>query len=161
MLSIKLSNIVIIICVLLLVGIHIYNKIEYQEHLKKINNIAYDDFSTKYIGYIEIERLGVKRGIVDGINDTILNANDVGFGKIDNKIILAGHSIENVFGKLHQIKVDDIINIYLYRKKTTYKVVSVKVVNKKDIQALDNALNLVTCMYNPNERLIIGAQKNT
>lgn len=161
MFFIKLSNILIIICSLFLLGLKIYNSVEYKEHLKKIDNLVYDDVSTKYIGYIEVERLGVKRGIVKGINDDILNANDVGFEIKNNNIILAGHSIENVFGKLHNIRLDDTIYLYLNKKKETYKVTSIKVVNKANVEVLNNPLNLVTCMYNPNERLVIGAKKNT
>ena len=148
-------------CLILLIGLRVYHELEYSENLKKIDNIVYDDINTKYIGYVEIKRLGIKRGIVMGIDNDILNANDVGLKKIDGKIILAGHSIENVFGKLHHIKLNDIIDVYLNKKKYTYKVTSVEVVNKENVKALNSSLNLITCMYNPNERLIIGAQKNT
>lgn len=161
MFFIKLSSLLIIICSLSLIGLKIYNHIEYKEHLKKINNLVYDNVSTKYIGYVEVERLGVKRGIVNGINDDILNANDVGLEIRDKKIVLAGHSIENVFGKLHKIKMNDIVYLYLNNKKESYTVTSIKVVNKTSVESLNNQLNLITCMYNPNERLVIGAKKNT
>lgn len=157
----KLGKILIIISIFLLLGFRIYHKLEYKEHLKKINNAIYNDYTSPYIGYISIKRLGVKRGIVKGINDQVLDANDIGLQIIDSKIVLAGHSVENVFGKLHKIKINDTIELYLDKQKYTYKVTSIKVVDKTDISSLKYELNLVTCMYNPNKRLVIGAQKNT
>lgn len=161
MVYIKLINIIIASCVFILLGIRIYNKIEYSSHQESIKNIIYDDYNTEYIGYIEIKRLGIKRGIVEGINSYVLNNNDVGYDIYNGNIVLAGHSIENIFGKLHKIKSGDIINLYINHKMTTYIVTSIKVVNKKDVDSLDQPLNLVTCMYNEDERLIIGAKKNT
>lgn len=161
MVYIKLVNIIIITCLFVILGIHVYNKIEYNNHQKLIKNIVYDDYNTGYIGYIEIKRLGIKRGIIKGINNYILNNNDIGYDLYNGNIVLAGHSIENIFGKLHKIKAGDIINLYLNHKMTKYNVVSIKIVNKKDVGSLNHPLNLVTCMYNDEERLVIGAKKNT
>lgn len=157
----KLSKTLFICAFLLIIGNNIYHKIEQKNHLKEVDSSVYDAYSTKYIGYIEIERLKLKRGIVQGISDLILNVNDVGMEKKNNKIILAGHSIENVFGKLHRIKKDDLITLYLNNKKEEYIVYDIKIVDKYDVNSLNSELNLITCMYNPNKRLIIGAKKNT
>lgn len=162
MLCIKYINIVLIILILFLIGYKTYNIIEEKNHLNKIENIIYNGETneTNYIGYIEIKRLNIKRGIVNGINDYVLNLNDIGYENNGN-IILAGHSIENVFGHLHKIKLGDVIYLYLYNKKIEYVVNNIKIVNKKDVSSLNNELNLITCMYNPDYRLIVGAKKNT
>ena len=160
--KLKLRISIILLCILLLVAFEINNKIEYYNHSNMLDSIVYDGKTnlTKYIGYIEIERLGLKRGIVNGINDLILNSNDVGMTKKNNNIILAGHSIENVFGKLHSIKIDDKIKLNLYGNETYYIVKDINVVDKTDTNSLTSELNLITCMFNPDKRLVIGAQKN-
>lgn len=161
MFYIKLSTSIIVICLLLLISIKITEKIEYSSHIKKIDNIILkgDSNKTKYIGYIEIEKINIKRGIVNGINDKILNNNDVGM--INNKnIILAGHSVSNVFGNLHDIKLNEIIKLYLYNELTEYIVKDIKIVDKNDLSLLNNELVLITCMLDPNKRLLVIAQKN-
>ena len=144
---------------LLILKVNIY--LNSYNHIKELDSIFYDGDTnvTKYIGFIEIKRLGIKRGIVNGINDIVLNANDIGLIKNDN-IILAGHSVENVFGKLHSIKFKDEIILYLDNKITKYYVTDIKVVDKKDVDSLNSELNLITCMYDNNKRLIIGAKKS-
>lgn len=158
----KLKISLIILCLILLISFEINKKIDSYNNSILIDNIVYDGKTNmeKYIGYIEIERLNLKRGIVNGINDLILNSNDIGFSKKDNKIVLAGHSIENVFGKLHNIKKNDEIKLNLYGSESIYIVNSIKIVDKTDMKSLNSELNLITCMFNPDKRLVIGAQKN-
>lgn len=161
MFYIKLSTSIIVICLLLLISIKITEKIEYSSHIKEIDNIILkgDSNKTKYIGYIEIKKINIKRGIVNGINDSILNNNDIGM--INNKnIILAGHSVSNVFGNLHDIKLNEIIKLYLYNELTEYIVKDIKIVDKNDLSLLNNELVLITCMLDPNKRLLVIAQKN-
>lgn len=161
MLYIKLVNKIIIICIFILIIFKVTEKIEYNNHIKLIDNIMMNgDYNkTKYVGYIEIKRLNIKRGIVNNITDEILNNNDIGMINNGN-IILAGHSVTNVFGKLHNIKLNDIINIYLYNKLSEYLVKDIRVIDKKDLSLLNNELVLITCMLDNNKRLIIIGQKN-
>ena len=156
----KFGKLLFLVAFLLIINIKIYHNFEQENHFKKVEKSLYNAYSTKYIGYLEIKRLGIKRGIVKGITELILNANDIGMEIKKGKIILAGHSIENVFGKLHNIKSDDIILLHINNKIEKYIVNSIKIVDKYDVDALDSELNLITCMYNPNKRLIIGAKKN-
>ncbi len=158
----KIQISIIILILLLLISFEINKKLENYNHINMIDNIVYDGKSniTKYIGYIEIERLNLKRGIVNGINDIVLNSNDVGMTKKNNNIILAGHSVENVFGKLHSAKNGDKIRLNLYGEENIYTIVNIKIVDKHEVNELTDELNLITCMFNPDKRLIIGAQKN-
>ena len=142
-----------------------YEQIDYSNHSYIIDNMYKNDISKnnlEYIGYIEIERLNIKREIKLGINDyNLLNHvtmnNNCSSFDCDN-IILAGHSIKNIFGNLKNIKVKDIIklnngNVY------KYSVVSVDIVDKKDIGILDDSnLILITC-YNFNKRIIVKAKR--
>jgi len=157
----KISISIICIFVFLILFIKVNTIIESSNHIKKIDSIFIESKpnKTNYVGYIEIKSVGIKRGIVNGINDEILNSNDVGMIK-NNNIILAGHSIINVFEKLHYVKVNDVINIYLYNKLNEYIVKKIFIVNKKDLSLLNNELVLITCMDNPDERLLIIAEKN-
>lgn len=63
---------IIIVAILSLSTIFIYEKIDYQNHTVDIENIFVNDISKNehdYIGYVEIERLHIKREIVMGITD--------------------------------------------------------------------------------------------
>lgn len=128
---------------------------------KKIENILIEGVSnkSKYIGYIEIEHLGIKRAIVYGINARNLNNNDVAMEKNGN-ITLAGHSIDNVFKNLHIIEIGDKILVNVYNENYNYRVVDKIVVYKDSKKKYENDLVLITCMTNPNKRLIVLAQKN-
>ncbi|MBP3766617.1 MAG: sortase [Bacilli bacterium] len=117
---------------------------------------------TDYLGYIEIKNLNIKREIVIGINDynllnhVTMNDNCISF-ECDN-IILAGHSIKNIFLNLKNIKVNDSIILY-NGKQYNYIVKSIDIVDKKNINIIDNSeLILITC-YDFNRRIIVKAKR--
>ena len=117
---------------------------EYYIHQKELEAIFVkgEPNKTNYIGYIEIDSINIKRGIVKGINDEILNNNDVGMIR-DNNIILAGHAVDNVFGKLNNIVSFD----------------KIKIVDKDNVDYLDEDLVLITCT-NDDKRLLVLAKKD-
>src|SRR5574344_1477915 len=119
---------------------------EYYIHQKELEAIFVkgEPNKTNYIGYIEIDSINIKRGIVKGINDEILNNNDVGMIR-DNNIILAGHAVDNVFGKLNNIVSFDKIKIYLYNQIYSYTVYKKIIVDKDNVDYLDEDLVLITC----------------
>ncbi|MBD9085073.1 hypothetical protein EGP64_00160, partial [bacterium] len=60
----KLLKLMIVICFSLLFAIYIYEKLDYQFHSVEIDNVFFNDISVnehQYIGYIEINRLNIKR----------------------------------------------------------------------------------------------------
>lgn len=162
----KIGICLITISLIGLFSFKIYNYIDFKKHELIIDNIFKDGYVNEfdYIGYIEIDDLGIKREIIRGITDDNLNKNVVALNNnveslSDDNIVLAGHSIENVFGKLHQIKKDTTIKIISFYETIEYIVVDTKIVNKDDIYSLKGNLCLITCTSNPNERLIVYAKK--
>ena len=144
----------------------LYKYLDYQKHSIIIDNIFKEGKVNEYdyIGYIEIDTLNIKREIVYGINDNNLNKNIIAANKKtisldDHNIVLAGHSIENVFGKLHYINIGDEIKITSFYETIFYIVNDIKIVNKEDLDSLYGDLCLITCMNDPNKRLIIYAEK--
>lgn len=139
---------------------------DHKNHEYIINNIFYNGKEyneIKYIGYIEIERLNIKREIVKGINEKNLlshvalnnNCEDLNC----NNIILAGHAIKNIFGNLKYIKIGDIINIVSYDDKYVYEVIDISIADKDEKNAIDNSdLILITCKDFFN-RIIVKAKK--
>lgn len=113
---------------------------------------------TKYVGYIEIKSVDIKKGIIKGINNEILNNNDVGMIR-NNNIILAGHAVPNVFGNLNNIKKFDKIKIYLYNQEYIFTVYNTIIVDKNNIKYLNEDLVLITCT-NDNRRLLVLAKKD-
>lgn len=150
---------------LILISIFSYLMIELNIKYKKINHEKIIDSiilggnynETKYIGYIKIDGIGIKKGIINGINDEILNNDDVGMIKRNN-IILAGHAVSNVFKNLSEISISDIIELFIYNEKNKYIVYDKIVVDKHDMSHLSSELVLITCV-DDNNRLLVLAHK--
>lgn len=123
-----------------------------------------------YLGYIEISSRGIKRLITFGTSDYVLNKGLVGMLNISAKlddpfgnIILAGHSISNVFQNLHFAKIGDTIKIVSYSATYNYKVIGKYTIEDDDLsyfKKVENKkiLTLVTCKKNNHQRLIIVAE---
>lgn len=124
----------------------------------------------EYLGYIEISSMGIKRLITFGTSDVILNKSFVGMltnsANLDDEIgnvILAGHSISNVFQNLHYIGIGDSIKIVSHSATYYYKVVGKYTIEDDDLSYFQKVkdkkiLTLVTCKNNNKQRLIVLAE---
>ena len=155
----KLGVSLIIISIFFLILLKLDNYFEKNTHSQIIERIFIkgEKLETNYIGYIEINSVNIKRGIINGINDEILNNNDIGMIR-DNNIILAGHAVENVFGNLKNISVFDEVKIHLYDKDYYFMVYDKIVVSKNNLDYLNADLVLITCT-NDNKRLLVLGNK--
>lgn len=155
----------------LIINEYIDNKNDVTFHNKKINEMFINNgnkIDDEYIGYIEIERLGIKRLIKEGITSEVLDNNFVGYvtrSKPINEIgntVLAGHSINIVFAKLHSLKIEDTIIITTYDKSYKYKVSKKYETSPDDVSIYNSGavkeLTLITCTNNNSKRLIIKAE---
>ena len=150
----------------ILLFLFLFEKIDYTIHSYAIDNMYKNDNTyniINYLGYIEIDRLNIKREIVRGINDINLLSHvalDDRCKSLNcNNIILAGHSIKNIFGPLINIENNDIIKLVSNNKIYYYQVVDISIVDKNKLDAIDNSeLILITC-YDFNKRLIVKAKK--
>lgn len=133
-------------------GIVLENKIQ--------SFIIKDPEGMKY-NYLEIPTLQLKQIIIKGMNQKNLDKNYITTNddiSSDHSITLAGHNVKSVFGKLHHIKIDDIIYI---NKDKKYKVISKKIIEETEIDKLKidkNSLNLITCTIYPKKRLLVSAK---
>lgn len=155
----KLGVSLIIISIFFLILLKLDNYFEKNAHSQIIERIFIkgEKLETNYIGYIEINSVNIKRGIINGVNDEILNNNDIGMIR-DNNIILAGHAVENVFGNLKNISVFDEVKIHLYDKDYYFMVYDKIVVSKNNLDYLNADLVLITCT-NDNKRLLVLGNK--
>ena len=132
---------------------------------KIINNI-HDNYNyIEYKGYIKIDKYNINKIIKKGTTNEILDKNYVGMMDInkENLIVLAGHNTNNVFHKIHYLKENDLIEIYL-DKKEIYKVKTIKEINVDDYEILNKkyknkTLILMTCTNKQNKRLIVISEK--
>lgn len=155
-----------LICSFTFILICIFEKIDYWSHNIEIDNIFINDISKNehsYVGFIEIQSLKIKREIVLGVNEKNLSQHVTMYENNQKfngeNIILAGHSVKNIFGNLHKINVQDTISIYLVDKMFNYIVISKEIVEYKKIEVIDDSdLILITCTYD-NKRLIVKAKK--
>ena len=106
-----------------------------------------------YDGYISIPRFGIRRLIKSGTDSEVLDSLYVGIYESSGSlagsdlIILAGHNIPNVFSKLHDISIGDVvfINNGFDRKFVVYDK---KIVDEYDFSYFNNRNNelmLITC----------------
>jgi len=132
--------------------------IKKNEHSKIIERIFIkgEKLETDYIGYIQIDSVDIKRGIIEGINDKILNNNDVGMIR-DSNIILAGHAVENVFGNLHNISLFDEVKVHLYDKDYYFMIYKKIIVKKDNLNYLNSDLVLITCTNDGQRLLVLGS----
>lgn len=161
--------VLIILSILFTIIIKINFYLDRINHYNVIDNIFINknSFNDYYLGYIYIERVNIKRLIVKGINEKNLDdkyvAMDSSSISLDSKknIILAGHSIDNVFKNLHNLKINDEIKIITKNKEQIYSVSEILIVNDNDTKYMDqtdiNILTLITCMNDSKKRLIIKA----
>jgi LPXTG-site transpeptidase (sortase) family protein len=162
-----MKNKLILISILGFIILFCYQKIDYKVHTYIIDNVY--DFDNNmniqdYIGYIEIPDLNIKREIVLGINEKNLLSHitlDDSINTLEsNHIILAGHSVENLFGNLHKAKLNQTIYIHTNNKTISYFINEIFIVNKNEIDVLESGdLVLITCMNDNNKRLIIKAKR--
>ena len=135
----------------------IYYDIKNHEKIIDSIFISGEPNKTNYVGYIEIDSVSIKRGIVNGINSKILDNNDIGMIR-NNNIILAGHGVDNVFGNLNNILINDKIKIYLDNQIYFYTVYNKIIIEKDNLNYLNQELVLITCT-DDDKRLLILAKK--
>lgn len=142
-------------------------EVESNEHHTVIQEYVNQD---EYLGYIEISSMGIKRLITFGTSASILNNGFVGMlttsASLDEKfgnVILAGHSISNVFQNLHYIKIGDSIKIVSHSSTYHYKVIGKYTIEENNLSYFQKVndkkiLTLVTCKNNNKQRLIVLAE---
>lgn len=144
-----------------------YNKIKNEKEVSRvINNInQYKiEYNSDIIGYLEISNLQIKNIIKEGVGNDILDQNVIGilpnrdFG-INDDIFLAGHNIKEVFKKLHNISIGEIIKITTKNSCYRYKVVDIKIIKETETSYLknnySNKLFLMTCTNIKRKRLLV------
>ena len=142
---------------------------EENEEIDKNNNYEIN-LTNDYLGYIELKGYGVKRLIVNGTSNNILDKGLVGMLNVSSNlddekgnIILAGHNTINNFKPLHYMNIGDEITITTHRKTYNYEIIEKHTINPDDYsyfnQVKDNKiLTLITCNYNGKKRLIVVAK---
>lgn len=144
-----------------------YAKVDDVVYTKNEENL---NLENNYIGYIEISNYNIKRLIINSVEKEKLDKGFVGTIKgsagLDDEygnIIIAGHSIINVFQKLHNAKIGDEIKIVTHLKSYTYTILEKHIISDNDFSYFkqrDNQkiLTLVTCENNNKYRLIVVAK---
>ena len=140
------------------------------EEIPKVEEKKEFVLTNNYLGYIEFSNYGIKRLIVNGTDKKVLDKSLVGVyntsANLDDEfgnVILAGHNNNNVFAKLHYMKVNDPIKIVTHNNTYDYVVKEKHSIKDNDYsyfkQVKDKKiLTLVTCQNNNKERHIVVAE---
>lgn len=143
---------------------------EQKEELPKVEQKKEFVLTNNYLGYIEFSNHGIKRLIVNGTDKKVLDKSLVGIYKtsanLDDEfgnVILAGHNNNNVFAKLHYMRINDPIKIVTHNNTYTFVIKEKHSISENDYsyfkQVKDKKiLTLVTCQNNNKERLIVIAE---
>lgn len=130
---------------------------EYEEH----RNI-----DTSILGTIQIVKSNKTNIIKKGNVEEVIKKNQVSLlSNLENKTIyLAGHSVPEVFGTLHESKIGDKIILDLGHVKTQYQIYQIKTIHISDTSVFSKQesferLILITCMTDDTKRLIVFAKK--
>ena len=165
-----LKKIFSVFILVIVISFYFYNKKEYVQYEKNIDEII-DSYKIKgYDGYFSIPKYNYKRLIKSGNSKQILDSNNIFLlnngGKIDDEktnIVLAGHNNKYVFSILYKLKDEDIIEIFYKDKLYSFKIYKRKIIDIKDTYILDNIKNdkiltLITCTNNNQKRFIVLAK---
>lgn len=182
--KIKIISVLLIVFSLIFILIFSYNNVKDVYVQNKIidNMFIYDSESIKnevsdsnvyninyevsdYLGYIYIPRFNIRRLIKNGTDSSILDSNYVGVHELsssildDDLIILAGHNVFNVFSRLHDININDLVILGSSGVSRKFLVYNKVVVNEYDFSYLNsnrkNELLLITCTNKSGERLLV------
>ena len=123
----------------------------------------------KVLGKIKIAKLDVDQYILDSKEEDAMKKGIVKLygGSLNSKgnVCLAGHNFDNLFGKLNELDIGDVITIVEKDlSETNYRVKDILSVEPDDLTALvpneDKVeLTLVTCENASTKRLVIKAEE--
>lgn len=158
----KIKYIILFLSFFLFIGLQIKQEIERNIIYNKVNNLKIKPTNEQINDYLEIPSINLKQLIIKGITVENLNKNFVTVNKKIEKnrnMILAGHSIKNVFGHLHKIRLND--EIYI-NNKYKYVVIKKKIIYENQYNELsqnEKEINLITCTLNNKKRLLVIAKQ--
>lgn len=157
----RTSYVILVIGIIIFLSLEAVQKMEEIRIHKMLHNLKLNPTNSIEYNYLEIPSLKLKQIIVKGINKENLDQNFIVTNdeiKRNCNITLVGHSIKSVFGKLHNIKIKDIIYI---NGTYEYEVVKKELISDYEYEKLSknkNTINLITCMLNPKKRLLVIAK---
>ena len=154
----------------------------YNENLanENTNDIDYMDVlnlnKDGIMGYLEIPKISLRLPIYHGTREDVLKKgvghlekSSLPIGGKNTHSVLMGHSGMNsaeLFTRLREIKKEDYFNIYILKRKITYKVFSIEKIlpteiEKLSIQKNDDIVTLITCTpYGVNShRLLVNGRR--
>ena len=136
-----------------------------EDNLDEKEEIDMDEISA--IAMMEIPSIKLMQGVVEGIEDSVLQyylghfPDSVNPGDTGN-FAVAGHRVSeytDAFVNLYKVKIGDDIIITTREKKFTYEVNDMFIVAPEDVYVLDQTeeptITLVTCTVGAKERVIV------
>lgn len=126
------------------------------------------EFEDGIIGYLQIEKIGLKAPIKEGTEQETLNKYVGHFTEtalLDGNVCFAAHNRgyeNNFFENLYKLENGDKISYITKFQEKSYKVIDIKEIKDTDVSVLegteDNRITLITCIANKgNKRLCVQA----
>ena len=180
----RITGIILILIGPAIIAPIVYKKIETNKKQKELQNILEEVINEeskelteeeeeklingyKPIALMEIPSIGLSQGIVEGINDDVLQyylghfETSVGPGE-DGNFSVAGHRVSDyseAFVNLYKAEIGDEIIVKANKKKYIYKITESFIVSPDQVDVLedtqDPTITLVTCTVGAKERLIV------
>ena len=121
---------------------------------KKING-------NKYIGYLEIKKLGLNLPVMDSWSYENIKISPARYsGSVYEKnIIVLAHNYKSHFGNIHRLKMGDIVQFYdMENNKFIFKVSKIEEINGNDVEKLISGkwdFTLFTCTLDGFYRTVV------
>lgn len=117
----------------------------------------YTFFPSRMIGYVQIDKIGVKMPIFYGINDNnlsrgaaVMEGSSLPVGGENTNCVLAAHRLPGMLGEVEKLEEGDIITLNNFQDTLYYRVVKIIVIDPYDkekvmIRPEKDMLTLLTC----------------
>lgn len=131
-----------------------------EDNSSSSNPVSYKEYNYKYIGYLEIPKIGLKRGFLskdskyNNINYNIEVSEQAKYPDEAGNFILMAHSGDafiSYFRYLYKLKIGDYAYVTYKGNKYKYELVKIEEQNKTGLVAIHrprydvNGLTLITC----------------
>lgn len=167
----KLGILCLFLSLCLGIGFTVQSQIFLQKQKILIQKNKERNQSYAEIPYIEIPKYQISKIIKDSVDSKILDQKYVGIWnqnkdlRKSHHIVLAGHNVKGVFGKIKDLQEGDEIVVHFKDVIFLYEVVDKKIISVKDIDYLKETpidkITLLTCTNDDQKRqIVIGKRKH-
>lgn len=147
------------------IGYRVQNYINTQQQKTILQKNKLKNQNYTEIPYLEIPKYQLTKIIKDSVEPKVLDQKYVGIWNQNkdlrkrNHIVLAGHNVRDVFGKIKHLQTGDVLILHFKDVIFYYEVEEKKIISVQETYYLEETsfpkLTLVTCVEDDQKRLLV------